>query len=399
MESAEFNRRVPALDGVRGIAIVLVILAHGASYAPDPDSPSPSFRAVLASGWIGVDLFFALSGFLITGVLLQTKTEPRYFLNFYMRRVLRIFPLYYFALIAFGTLVYVLSLVKHQHGNFLSGPIKEAWLSLPFCFAYLQNLPMAASGTITQFIGHFWSLAVEEQFYLLWPVLVWRYSDRILIGITIGVLLFAIPLRMALAFYGFNGVSLYTFTLTRLDGLMMGALLALLLHHYGNTPNVKRLCLRMTFLGLIVLTGACLFDGGLSYRNRLVPIIGFPALALISTGILFCAMSGQIPSAFECTFLRRLGRYSYAIYIVHVPLMIGMHYFVVRIGAERSILAQLPMFVLLCGFLSFCLGALSWTLIEQPFLRLKVHFQSAPKPVTTSTPNFVTGTSALQTDQ
>src|SRR5262245_16358318 len=145
----------PGLDGLRGIAILLVILYHNFGFIP-----------FLNYGWLGVDLFFVLSGFLITEILLKTRTTTNYFKNFYTRRVLRIFPLYYLCLIL---VIVIFPLIKNFPYDLSFYRENQVW----FWF-YLQNwmLIFKQWNDSAILLNHFWSLAVEEQFYIVWPLLV-----------------------------------------------------------------------------------------------------------------------------------------------------------------------------------------------------------------------------------
>jgi len=160
---------VPALDGLRGIAIILVMLHHFTYYRPT-SGIDEQIVSVLIFFWTGVDLFFVLSGFLITGILLDTRGNERYFTSFYARRILRIFPLYY--LILFLALV-VLPKFPAVHtvliGQDASVDLPPQW---PY-WLYLTNFSIADRGWVHGWVDVAWSLAIEEQFYLIWPLVVW----------------------------------------------------------------------------------------------------------------------------------------------------------------------------------------------------------------------------------
>ena len=160
---------LPGLDGIRGLAILMVMFSHFIVVGKNLDPLSP-FGRFLHSGYLGVDLFFVLSGFLITGILIDSKITPNYFRVFYMRRALRIFPLYYLLLaVSWLTVVFI----TPQDKPLLTGVDSMAWFWL-----YASNIGMAVKGDWLNSptwvgLGHFWSLAVEEQFYLVWPLLVY----------------------------------------------------------------------------------------------------------------------------------------------------------------------------------------------------------------------------------
>lgn len=191
------SRHVVALDGLRGLAVLFVILYHVNSTAWGTTFLDRIVRAPLKIGWAGVDLFFVLSGFLITGILLDTRESPNYFRSFYARRALRIFPLYYLVLTA--------SLLITRFT-----PALNYVLPIPhdriFYFVYLNNWwPLLRDTWHANIIGHFWSLAVEEQFYLLWSLCVFLVSPKLLKPVAAVGILSALAIRLAL--YAHSGVT------------------------------------------------------------------------------------------------------------------------------------------------------------------------------------------------
>jgi peptidoglycan/LPS O-acetylase OafA/YrhL len=219
--------RIPALDGVRGIAILLVIAFHArAVFASTLEMPLPVFR-VLGLGWSGVDLFFALSGFLITGILLDSRKSPHYFRAFYLRRALRIFPLY------FGYLFLVLVVTRYGwlliSGNDLWRSTDARWY-----FSYLLNWKLD-HGYNDLYLGHLWSLAIEEQFYVVWPAVVFLVPRRQLKWVCVAVAAGAPAARVYLAAHGFDSEAIYRMTPCRMDVLAMGAFVAIGLRDFRET--------------------------------------------------------------------------------------------------------------------------------------------------------------------
>src|SRR5206468_10157147 len=204
--TTKMQQKIPQLDGIRGVAILVVIIHN-----------SGKFPRLFANGWMGVDLFFVLSGFLITGILLDTKESEGYFKNFYIRRCLRIWPLYYSLLVLMFVLVPLLRPSEAHIVFEKSSP----WWAYPL---FLQNFLIPISTNAAGPLAITWSLAIEEQFYLVWAVVV-RYCSSGQVGrIAIAV----ICLSPALRFYlSLHHVHLYTNVFSRLDGLMAGSLLAL----------------------------------------------------------------------------------------------------------------------------------------------------------------------------
>ena len=208
------REKIPQLDALRGIAILLVI-AHNATLHYGTAS---YLHPLLDRGWMGVDLFFVLSGFLISGILLDTKESPNYLKNFYARRVLRIWPLYYCLL---GFMFVVLPHVSASEGVAIFAK-SSPWWAYPF---FLQNFLLPLSTDASGPLGVTWSLAIEEQFYLVWPIIV-RFLSRRQIAILAIVEIAASPvLRYVLAAHH---VHIYANFFCRLDGLMLGAFLAAL---------------------------------------------------------------------------------------------------------------------------------------------------------------------------
>jgi len=205
--------RLRQLDAVRGIAILLVIF-HNQSQK----YPSLHLQRLFADGWMGVDLFFVLSGFLITGILVDAKTSDGYFKNFYARRCLRIWPLYY-SLIVFMFVVVPWLRPSDAHTIFeRSSP----WWAYPL---FLQNFLIKAPTDATGPLAVTWSLAIEEQFYLVWPLVIRYCSEAQVRRMAVAVMCLSPILRF---FLSFHDVNLYTNVFCRLDGLMAGALLGIL---------------------------------------------------------------------------------------------------------------------------------------------------------------------------
>ena len=214
--------RVPVLDGIRGLAILMVLLCHFSLYGGiDPTTTADwiFYKLTIPLG-CGVELFFVLSGFLITGILLDTKSAPGYFRSFYMRRLLRIFPLYYGTLFFFYVILPRIAMPGESYQEVLQA---QAW-----DWAYLSNIRLALEGWWSAgYLGHFWSLAIEEQFYLAWPLLVLLFSRRGFLLLCAGLLGLSVTIRWGQWIDGESLVRGY-FTFARLDPLVMGAALAAL---------------------------------------------------------------------------------------------------------------------------------------------------------------------------
>ncbi len=329
------HKYYPALDGTRAVAALLVLVFHAAQEG----LPLPGF---VSFGQTGVDLFFVLSGFLITSILLAARprdwAEVR---TFYIRRSLRIFPLYYLALIVCAIFLF---------------PV--GW---PF-WVYLENFWLSAGKAIAG-PGHLWSLAVEEQFYLVWPCLVLFTPRRFLLKILGALIVFSFALRVLLAAHHRD---VYSLTLTRLDGLSAGAILAVL-HSRGSLRKWRPLLLAMAVCAAVLIAGI-----GSEFRNTgevWFTASKYSLLAALYSGCigwLICSPESRISQALSLRPLRFIGRISYGLYVWHpfvfVLLFRAMH------GYSHLFQAAL-------GFpLVFLIATLSFYGFEQPFLRLKNRF-------------------------
>ncbi|HTF35296.1 MAG TPA: acyltransferase [Myxococcota bacterium] len=306
------DRHTPRLDGLRGIAILLVLFYHLCHYGLAKTPVARVFTTLVVMGWSGVDLFFVLSGFLITSILLRQRDSSSYFRTFYARRVIRIFPLYYAVLVLF---LWVLPAITTQaEGFWMAGADRETvWYWL-----FLSNLQAAFTGNYQHyFLEITWSLAIEEQFYLVWPLLVYVTSRRQLIWICSGILVGALAMRLAIAWYGTpNPIFLYTFTPCRLDELAAGALIAALAVDEANIPRLARWSRPALWGGILAYVVAQLC---LATRMQ---TIAFTLLAAIFGGLLVRAMiaprGALLPRILESAVLRSFGKYSFGLYLLHM---------------------------------------------------------------------------------
>jgi peptidoglycan/LPS O-acetylase OafA/YrhL len=315
------GRHLVALDGVRGIAVLLVLLHHLQYVIPAPSTGWDIVKAVFYVGWTGVDLFFVLSGFLITSILLDTRSASNYFRSFYARRILRIFPLYY------GVLSAVLLV------NLLAGSAWLHWMlpvprDQPLYFVFLQNWWLLLHGKPhANMIGHFWSLAVEEQFYLMWSLCVWLTPPRRLWKLCIALFLGALVLRVGILAFAGPSQRLLENTFTRMDTLLAGSACAILVRHGGALAHVERwlgAIAAVAFLGVEVI----FFGGGELYRASIyTESIGFSLIAIGFATLVLTSYSGRSPGSLgqrilRSGFLTRFGKYSYGIYVYHVPILL-----------------------------------------------------------------------------
>jgi peptidoglycan/LPS O-acetylase OafA/YrhL len=360
--------QIPALDGIRGLAIVWVVL-HNASDLPTAPSGGISHLFVWLThpGWIGVQLFFALSGFLITAGLLETQAAQNYFRSFYARRALRILPLYY------GVLLLVLVVLPHL-----------ATLPPPFTTAgqaplWLFTANMA--GDVPYGFGHFWSLSVEEQFYLFWPLVVFRLPAWRLFIVCLWIAAGALLLRCALVAYGTSWWTLYTFTPCRMDALALGGAGACALRVPAVSEwlrsHVRSLAagaLALFLLGIPLTRGY--ERGALSLETLGYTVLAVCSAAAVTLTALVRGRHALSPeSVLRSRALRSCGRYSYAMYVFHGLLhkLIGEHWLNRHYGPEPSV-AVVCCYCLAVLAVSFVLGLASYQLYERRFLRMKQWF-------------------------
>jgi len=359
------SARLPELDGLRGVAILLVLLFHG-GFDQHFSSHFLSRLTVFGRlGWSGVDLFFVLSGFLIGGILRDVRNSSRYFKTFYLRRAYRILPVY-FAMLALFSLRF-LHLTAGPLGSFSSSPIP--WFSY---FTFTQNVWMALVGSFgVGTLAATWSLAVEEQFYLTAPLVVRKISPSRLVLVLL-VVIAAAPLLRTMIYFRFTngGMTDCVSMPCRADALSCGMLSAWLVRspRWWKFLLAHRSVLKMAagvlMAGLVVIN-----QWGTQFDGPMVTL-GYSWLAWFYTSVLLIAVTGA--SGWICRQLRRpalmrLGTVSYFTYLLHLPLM----------EAARRVLAlRFPYssdgVQILAGWLgiglSLVLAAISWKYMEKPLL-------------------------------
>jgi len=387
----DWSKRIPALDGVRGIAILLVLLRHaifGLNAAiPGATMPAPLswfLSWFLAAGqltWSGVDLFFVLSGFLIGGILLDARESPRYFQTFYLRRAYRILPLYFavLAILLFQHLPWLGAIVRP--GRFQ--PLEIPWWAYA---TFTQNFWMAALGTLgLNSAGLTWSLAIEEQFYLTIPWIIrkvqLRYLASLLVAIIFGAPLFRILLRSifpGITFGVHGGIACYVLTPARADALSLGVLCALLLRKEvvwdWLARNLRLLqLLTIALLGGVVFMTIKQYDAfsdamtGWGYSWLAVFYAAFVLLAVVDTG-------GWVEKILRHRALTGLGTLAYCLYLIHISVMQSMRHPLMSYFAGSPRLAWMLGGILGAG-VSIALAKLSWKYFEKPLLRRGHRYQ------------------------
>jgi peptidoglycan/LPS O-acetylase OafA/YrhL len=343
------REKIPQLDALRGIAILLVI-AHNATLHYGTTS---YLHPLFDRGWMGVDLFFVLSGFLISGILLDTKESPNYFKNFYARRVLRIWPLYY-CLLAFMFVVLPHASASQGAAIFAKS---SPWWAYPF---FLQNFLLPLSTDAAGPLGVTWSLAIEEQFYLVWPIIV-RFLSKRQVAILAAAEIAASPFLRY--FLEAHHIHIYANFFCRLDGLMLGAFLAALVR--------SKDFVRERYIGLALAVLAVATPLAVIMDLRHAEWIVFTFTSLAAGAIVYLAMFWQqkwFQWPLANRFLLFTGTISYGLFLLHKIAFAGVDG--LHVNSVKHPLLTLG--VILIG--SYVLAITSWNVLEQPFLRLKRFF-------------------------
>jgi peptidoglycan/LPS O-acetylase OafA/YrhL len=360
-----FRGHICELDSLRAVGITMVIIEHmwplyqGRSYN------------LLRLSWTLMDSFFVLSGFLIAGILLDSRNRPDYYRYFYTRRALRILPIYYL-------LITVLTCATFLNGSgyLYSGiPALYKWGSSWWYFVYLGNVPSAIIGkgptAARGSFGPLWSLQIEEQFYLLFPILVRRLELRTLTRTLLGMVCFSPLLRIALYWlYPSNTLIQYVLLPCRMEGLALGALIAI---RFRMGPwELSKRKLTLMAVGLVAITGILCAWGGYELRSPFNRTIGYLISSLASAYVVLWLIrfrGSRITACLRLAPLQHLSKISYGAYLVHMPIAAVL----VPVSAALGLGALghgywkvVTVFTLTVG-----LASLSWRFFESPLLRLK----------------------------
>jgi peptidoglycan/LPS O-acetylase OafA/YrhL len=378
------EKHFPALDGLRGLAALMVVAFHSTGHYVLTNTFDKAYLRATSLLWVGVDLFFVLSGFLITNILLDSKHSSNYLRVFYGRRIVRIFPLYYSFL---AVIYFLLPLLGSQ-------PSKQMTDIQPWLWTYTANINLAFYGWPDGNVGHLWTLAIEEQFYLVWPLIVLLAGERSLRRGIIATLI-AIPfMRAASLAMGLSPFFILGFTLTHMDGLLLGALISIGIRN-GIIERLSSYRSLMTFLDRTIsgIVFGFIFVYCFVLRNDqfIFNFFRWPAylqcvgFTLISLPMAYTVMraASSVPNVLQRVlnfkYLRIAGKYSYALYVLHVPICVwaGAHFPVP--GILRSLppawsLLNSIYFILVQFILSITAAVISWHLLEKHFLKLKKYF-------------------------
>jgi peptidoglycan/LPS O-acetylase OafA/YrhL len=365
MNSNYKKEYLPSLDALRGIALIMVIISHsGRNYS---NILFASISNCAESLWIGVDLFFVLSGFLITRILLETLNKKTGLTKFYVRRILRIFPAYFLLLLIVYTLYpYILNSSEFK------GDIKFMQENSIYFWMHSSNLLFLLKpeslfdGTLPFKLGHLWSLSVEEHYYLIYPILLLLIkSKKQLFYIFIFVILTQPILRYFIANF-YNVKIAYTLTFNRLDGFAWGGLLSVIIrekwlpHYYINK------------LALIILT--LLFTiatfYGFSPKNMISLVFILPIYYFYFTYLVAYFSLNTISHHKFFKLLCWIGTYCYGLYLFHQPINFFLMFYINP--STKALFLFYPIILFLTTFL---VSFVSFELFEKRILKLKKHFE------------------------
>ena len=360
---------------MRGLAILLVMLFHSVTFDPWTFVDRVAVKGI-GFTWVGVDLFFALSGFLITGILFDSKGRSRYFSVFYARRALRIFPLYFAYLVGLAVYSWFIAANSEMSAVFRS--------SAGWYWSYGVNVLLALRGNWDIPSFHLWSLAVEEQFYLIWPLVVWSCGRTRLMQISAAAVVISLLLRIAFRVMGVGPIAAYVLLPTRMDVLLMGGLVALALRApEAPTPRMVAFLKQVSVLGTALTLGAIILDKSTKSSGWAMQTLGFTGVGLLSSSLIFhCVTDGRrtlIRRLMESRWLRALGKYSYALYMFHLAAISAVTSVFPKIDSLPTIGGFLLPWALVRGAcdtaLALVLALLSWKFLERPALALKERIQ------------------------
>jgi peptidoglycan/LPS O-acetylase OafA/YrhL len=376
MSVREVRGHIRELDGLRGIAILLVILHH---YWPETGRWA-AYQRLPHLGWIGVDLFFVISGLLIAGILLDTKNAAGFFSSFYARRALRIFPLYYLLLLVAFLLIPALQGGSWATSEFVRQSGSPIWYLL-----YQGNLREAIVGHEPAYVlAPLWSLAIEEQFYLLFPLLVFTIPRTALRRMLFGLIIFAPLFRIATALiWPLNERIQYLATPSRIDILAAGCLLALGLRDGWLRPSPH--VLKRAILCALPVLGVVFALNGFNRTTMFGRTIGYSLIgAFFTLLVLWAVTSRETPGTawLRWTPLRALGKVCYGVYLLQRPMQVVVgkvidHF---ALSVDRTSLWYMGLLMAV----TFATAAISWYGFEQPLLRLKRRWTVRGHPETTA---------------
>jgi peptidoglycan/LPS O-acetylase OafA/YrhL len=376
------HRYIKGLDGLRAVAILWVMFGHISSSLnwPVTEFFQKPFNLLQNMGWVGVQLFFVLSGFLITRILMTDKGKPHFLRNFYIRRSLRIFPIYYLMLVLFFILLPLLGSFPSWLGNAVND---QLWYWL-----YLQNWIRAFSDQGA--LAPYWSLAIEEQYYLIWPLMILSLNPKQLKFVCFLMILSAPVFRTGLYHYmplwfdveNIGKAAAYNFTFARWDAIAIGSLIAL---YVGSDNELKMMKIAkyvfvlgsiIILIQLAVLSNFTSVAPGIGMLNQTTISLVFGSIIVL---VYFSKQSHWFVNLLEYTPIKSIGKVSYAMYLFHLPLaVIWINYWSLDFSNHSSFVTLLLVFLhySILVVVTYLLAQISWKIFEHPILRFKDRFNS-----------------------
>jgi peptidoglycan/LPS O-acetylase OafA/YrhL len=349
------TNRIVSLDGLRGVAILLVMIYHyvyGFAYTvPIPDR----LITVVEGLQIGVDLFFVISGYLITSRLFATRGDSRYYPKFYWRRFLRIVPVY---MLFLGVV-------------FLLQPIEIVPSDVPWYLLFGTNILMAINGLQPPLLAHLWSVALEEQFYMLWPAVIARFARR-----SVGVILISCYLLQPLCRF-LMPQEYYMNPLTHLDGILVGAILFVFAKPISDFIRSYRYLFAMIVVipALWVIARVMFLDLRIEWVHDFSRLFHFSLIAILFGSILASVLTGEkliLSRLLQSRVLQSLGKYSYALYLFHMLVLQYMISFLVPGFGNQALNVLYILAMTSFGILTtWVIAQTSWRYLEEPLLKFK----------------------------
>jgi peptidoglycan/LPS O-acetylase OafA/YrhL len=400
--SAVAARRIPELDGLRGVAIGMVVIYHAFLFHVVPQHGSLLAYALtpVRIGWSGVDLFFVLSGFLIGGILLDARDAPNYFSTFYIRRFFRIVPVYYATL----AILFALSLVARSHPGTPADWGMDGILTLYVFPLFVHNIWMAVCNTMGPgMLPVFWSLGVEEQFYLTLPLLVRFCTRRRLATLAIEAILLAPILRLLLySFWPNHPLAWFVLMPCRADSLCFGVLAAIALRNVAwkawltSHRRLLRALLVFFAAGLPFVTQTDMLANGLFMVSLMLSwLAAFYVLVLVYA---MTFSNSLLARCLRWPWLRWLGTIAYGMYLLHIMVLSIVVDFLGAALHLHSPVAQLAAASLAIA-ITLALSSISWLYFEKPLVARGHRLVYQPPPGSRSavaaseaSPEFATAT-------
>jgi peptidoglycan/LPS O-acetylase OafA/YrhL len=358
---------IPALDGVRGTAALMVFVLHYGGGAQSSILPVRVIGTLIKFGWSGVSLFFVLSGFLISGILWNSYQSAGWWIRFYARRSLRIFPLYYLAILIAVAVETTIG-ATWQH-------LQAFWVYI----FYLRDIPplfgLAGSVSGTIHLSHFWSLAVEEQFYIIWPFVLGIFAGQRRKAMRLILFLWMLSFLFRIAVTGLNLDPYWSvaFLPGRCGELLAGAYLTLALR--GDAKEVQRLYRLLPIASLasfLLFDLAAILPQSTDPTSPLISTLGLAALSIFFASVIGLSLRpGVIQSVFSLGWLRWFGKISYGIYVYHLLFKNQYYWIATHIAPHASDNAQRVILFLIAAVGTLVIAPLSYYTFESVFLRWK----------------------------